>query len=84
MNFQNTLLRAYISADLKELHNLFHLGYHPNPIFELEQFPGSMNFRFRVYADDMYTFTGIYFEIKSMTTYEIRDLENNEDQEKKD
>ncbi len=67
MNFQNKLLRAYISSDLMELHNVFHRGYHPNPRFVLEQYPEFKQFRFHIYTDDFYTFTGIYFEIKSMT-----------------
>lgn len=70
MNFQNKLLRAYIPSDLIELHNIFHRGYHGNARFELEQFPGSEQFRFQVYTDDMYIFTGIYFEIKSMIIYD--------------
>ena len=70
MNFQNKLLRAYIPCDLRELHNIFHRGDLGNARFELEQFPESEQFRFRVYTDDMYIFTGIYFEIKSMTIYD--------------
>lgn len=79
MNFQNKLLRAYIPSDLRELHNVFHLGYHGNPRFELEQYPEFKQFRFRVYTDDFYTFTSIYFEIKSMTIHETLYSKSDED-----